>query len=418
MHFPQARFRFYGSPRNYLQAVKDLLGGRFHAGTEAIGTLERCVAARLGVRHAIATSQGRVALYLAIRHLIKPGQNVVLSAYTIYDVVNMVLAAGGRPVFADVERDSGNIDPAEVERLIDDNTGAVLVTHLHGLAADMERITEICRRRGVPVVEDAAQAFGGTSQGRPLAGIGEAAILSFGRVKNINSFFGGMVVCNDDALAARIRAEMQDFAEEKVGKLVKRILHCLIADLITSPPLFPLLSFWIFRYGALKDIKQINKLVQTEDAARRRDVLPQGYKTRMSPMQARVVLQQLPDLDRNTAARIANAEQYHAALAGLNEIILPPRRQDGSHIYLAYPIQVENRWGMVKELMRNGNDLVIQHIGNTADLDCFREFRRDCPVARKVAGEVVLLPTYPGYEPKNIARMTAGIRAWLRKDGP
>ena len=86
-------------------------------------------------------------------------------------VACMVLCAGGVPVFADLESDTCNVDPDEIERLIDADTGAVMVTHLHGLACDMGRISAICRDRGVPLVEDAAQAIGATQNGRASGAI-------------------------------------------------------------------------------------------------------------------------------------------------------------------------------------------------------------------------------------------------------
>ena len=156
--------------------------------------------------------QGRFGLYLALRQLIKPGQEVILSPYTIYDVVNMVICAGGKPVFADIERETCNLDPREVEQLVSSHTGAVITTHLHGLSSSrIEELAAFCRERGIPLIEDAAQAFGGAVGGKPVGSFGDVGIYSFGRVKNVNAFYGGAVVCRDPAVAARIRAELSAF---------------------------------------------------------------------------------------------------------------------------------------------------------------------------------------------------------------
>src|SRR4051812_32846748 len=101
----------------------------------------------------------RVAIYEVVKAIIRPGASVVMSPYTIADVVNMVIAAGGRPVFADVDPRSGNLSPTELPRLIDKDTGAVLATHFYGCAADIVEIANICRERNVPLIEDSAQAF-------------------------------------------------------------------------------------------------------------------------------------------------------------------------------------------------------------------------------------------------------------------
>jgi dTDP-4-amino-4,6-dideoxygalactose transaminase len=361
---------------------------------------------------ALAAAQGRFALYLALKHLIQPGQEVILSPYTIYDVVNMVVCAGGRPVFADIEAQSCNIDARRVAALIGPNTGAVLVTHLHGLACDMDSLAELCRSKGVALVEDAAQAFGATLAGRPLGTIGDAGIFSFGRVKNLNAFFGGMLVCRDPALYARVAADIASLPFEEEGRLAKRIVACLVSEAAMSAPAFQLATFWALQAGCLWDVRAVNQLVQTENDPVARTELPERYLRRMTPMQARIVRAQLPHVTADTEARQHAAEIYFEGLSDVPELGLPPRRRDGSHVYLSFPVQAPDRWALVKHLMRRRRDVSIQHIGNTADLAVFSAFASDCPVARRVAARVVLLPTYPGYGAAHARANVAAIRAF------
>src|SRR4029077_9946535 len=118
----------------------------------------------------------RVGIYLAIKHLIRKGQKVVLSPYTISDVVNMVLCAGGIPLFADIEEGgSCNIDADAVIDLleIEDNIGAVMVTHFYGLVCNIAPILTACRAKGIPLIEDAAQAFGASLDGKPAGALAD-----------------------------------------------------------------------------------------------------------------------------------------------------------------------------------------------------------------------------------------------------
>ena len=319
MHLaPQPRFRFYGSPGNYLSTAAAVLTGSLRRGAD-VARLEERVAAWTGAAHAVAVPQARVGIYLALRSLIKPGQSVVLSPYTIYDVVNMVICAGGRPVFADIEPETCNIDPDEVARLIDDNTGAVVATHLHGLACDIERIARICRDKRVFLIEDAAQAFGARVVGRHLGTFGDAGVFSFGRAKNVNAFFGGMVLTRDRALRARMLEVLNAFRPEDAGRLLLRAAHCLLGDLMTAPLVFQGLTFWFFRYGCLHDIQAVNKVVQTEDNPVLRRQLPETYRRRLTPLQARLVARQLDRVDRHTAVRLAHARLYHDGLSACRE---------------------------------------------------------------------------------------------------
>src|SRR4051794_30154759 len=176
---PLPRLRIYTSLGQYVRVLAETVTGRARRGDE-VQALETTVADHVGVRCAVAMPLARVGIYFAVKGLISPGQKVILSPYTIADVVNMVVCAGGIPVFADIERNTCNVDAAEIERLIDDATGAVMVTHFYGLACDIERIAQICMAKGVPLIEDAAQAFGVRVNGRPVGTSGAAGIFSFG----------------------------------------------------------------------------------------------------------------------------------------------------------------------------------------------------------------------------------------------
>jgi perosamine synthetase len=409
---PQPRFRFYGGAKNYLRAIRDVILRRVYSG-EDIPRVEHKLATRIGMPEAILVPQARFGLYVALRQLIKPGQEVILSPYTIYDVVNMVICAGGRPVFADIERETCNIDLREVARLANSRTGAVIATHLHGLASGIEELARFCKEKDIPLIEDAAQAFGGCFNGKAVGSFGDIAIFSFGRVKNVNSFYGGAVVCRDRATAAGIRAALAELPYEATSRLVNRVAHCFVADLLTHPLIFRSLTFWMFRYACLRDVQSVNKLIQTEDDPIPRTEVPEVYKRRITPMQARLIDAQFDRVDDETAARIARARRYGEGLAGVQQVMTPPLREDYSHIYLSYPIQVLDRWDLVKFMMRHGRDVSVQHITNTADLACFSEFRRECLNARRTAEQVVLLPTYPRYSMTEVDNTIAALRTYF-----
>ncbi|MDP6346435.1 MAG: DegT/DnrJ/EryC1/StrS family aminotransferase [Alphaproteobacteria bacterium] len=412
---PQPRFRFYNSPANYFLAARDILSGRMMRG-DAVERMERRVERMIGAEHAIAMPQGRVAIYMVLAALLKPGQKVIMSPYTLYDVVNMVICAGGRPVFADLEEDTCNISADEVERLIDDETGAVMVTHLHGLVCDVGRIAEICRGRGVPLLEDACQAFGAKIDGQYAGTIGDAGFFSFGRAKNINAFFGGMAVTSRQDIRDAVVERLSDFPKMDRMILLKRIAHCLVGDILTTPLVFSLFTFWLFRHGSLHDVDSVNKQLDTEDNPFMRTEVPPRYAVRMTPLQARLVDAQIDLADGKAAGRLELAEAYHAGLSDIPEVRLPPLRTDGSHIYLSFPIQVADRLALVKYMMRNGRDCVIQHIRNTAELPCFEAYAADCPNAQRTAGQVLLLPTYPGYKRSEAEKNVAVIRRYFREN--
>jgi perosamine synthetase len=410
---PRSRARFYARGRNYRAVALEALRRTIHEGPEAITEIERDIAAFLGVKHAVAMPQARVGIYFTLKALTAKKKKVVLSPYTIHDVVNMVICAGATPVFADIDRKTCNIDTAEVARLIDDDTGAVMVTHLHGLACDIEGVAAICKQRGVPLVEDTAQAFGAQVNGQRLGTFGDAGILSFGMAKNVNSLYGGCVVTNRDDLAAALRAELEGLRYQDQDMLLKRAAFCLTGDVMTADVVFPLSTFWIFRFGYLRDIEALNKRWRGEDAPTIKEQIPESYLRRMTPMQARLLKPQLAEIDRLTAVRLGYARIYDQ-LSAIPEIITPPLREDGSHIYLNYPIQVPDRHALLRFLMTHGRDLTVQHMGNNADYETYSRWYRDCPNARATGTSVLLLPSYPGYGEREVQANVELITRYFR----
>ena len=409
------RFRLYTTFSSYRSIILDKLLGRQQKGDD-VQRLEQELADFLEVEHAVCVPQNRVGVYLTIKNLIDPGQEVIMSPYTIADISNMVILAGGVPVYADVERSTCNIDAKEVAKLFTASTGAVLVTHLHGLAAPNSEIKKLCEHHNVPLIEDAAQAFGAKNQNRRLGTIGNAGVFSFGSFKNINSWLGGAVVSNDKKLVKRIRNELMAFDYQQNNLLMKKVKKGLLTDIVTYPLVFKFFTLWIFRYGFLHDIEAINRRVRTElDVSRTREI-PAEYLAQMTPSQARLVRRQLSSVDGFSAARIERARLYHEGLSDINELIIPLFSDDFSHIYTYFPVQYENREKLLKYLMKHNRDIAAQHYKNNATLPGFEEFYRPCPNASAVADQLIFLPTYPSYPISEVERNIETIRKYFKEN--
>lgn len=201
---PVAEPVFIGNEKRYVNECLDSTwissSGRF------IPLFEESFAAFCGVRHALACSNGTVALHVALLGLgVGPGDEVIIPTLTYVATANAVTYCGATPVFVDSEPVTWNMDPAQIEGLITPRTKGIIVVHLYGHPVDMEPIMALAARRGLFVLEDAAEAHGAEYKGRRVGGIGHAATFSFYGNKVITTGEGGMVVTNDDALAARAR---------------------------------------------------------------------------------------------------------------------------------------------------------------------------------------------------------------------
>ncbi len=199
---PWARPCFYGGE---IDAVVKAISSEWISGGPCIIEFEAKVATICGVKHAFAASNGTAAihlLYLAREYL--AGDEIILPAFGYQAAANIAILAGLKPVFADVLPDTWCLDPEDIERVITPRTRAVMAVHTYGNLCDMSALRELCARHNLDLLEDAAESFGSTYEGRMSGAIGKAGTFSFHATKAITTGEGGMVITNDDALADKI----------------------------------------------------------------------------------------------------------------------------------------------------------------------------------------------------------------------
>ena len=184
--------------------IREALKGRL-AGDGPFGRrVEKRLAEQLGVSRVLLTTSCTHALELSLLALgVGPGDEVVCPSFTFVSTANAALRVGARPVFADIEGQTLGLDVADVERRLTDRTRAILPVHYAGIAADMDRILDLAQRRGLLVVEAAAQGLGASFRGSALGTLGDAGCFSFHETKNITCGEGGALVVRDPAASAR-----------------------------------------------------------------------------------------------------------------------------------------------------------------------------------------------------------------------
>jgi dTDP-4-amino-4,6-dideoxygalactose transaminase len=251
--------------------------------------LEEEFARFAGAKHCVLTHCGTSALVVALAGAgVRAGDEVIVPAYSFVATALAVAQLGAIPVFADVDEASGAIDPASAEAAVTERTRAIMPVHAHGCAADMPRLLEIAKRRGLVVVEDAAQAHGATCGGRPVGAIGASGGFSLQSSKNLGAGEGGLMVTNDPAVAeaaSSIRNFGQDLARSEA------------AEFDPSHPL---------------------------DGIRGLDARRMGSMFRGNEMMAAFARAQLARLPERTERCQRNAERLSKALADLPGVMPPP----------------------------------------------------------------------------------------------
>ena len=341
------------------KAVLDVLrSGCFVLGPNVKG-LEQEAAAYLGVKRCVGVASGTDALIIALRALgIGPGDEVIPTPFTFIATAEAVSRVGATPVFVDIEPDSFNIDPDRIEAALTPRTKAIVPVHLFGLACAIDAVLEIAARHGLKVLEDAAQAFGGTSKGRKLGSIGAAGAFSFFPSKNLGGWGdGGLISTNDDGVA--------DAA-----------------------------------------------LVLRDHGSRRRyyhEVF--GYNSRLDEVQAAFLRVKLPLIDRRNQARREAAARYDRLIAERagGRIVAPPCPDPADHVYHQYTVRIPGgrRDQVRRRLSEAGIETAIYY-----PVPIHRQVIYDlpagtCPNAEAAAAEVLSLPMWPGITAEQQERVVA-----------
>src|SRR5438552_18106175 len=192
--------------RAELDAVAEVLAGPILTTGEWVARFERRFAAYRGVPNVIAVTSGTGALHLALLALgVGAGDEVITTPMTFVATATAIMETGAKPVFVDVEPETGNLDAARVEPAITDRTRAILPVHLYGQMCDMRALRKIADSYGLAVIEDAAHCVEGSRDGIRTGELGETACYSFYATKNLTCGEGGALVTNDDELAQRAR---------------------------------------------------------------------------------------------------------------------------------------------------------------------------------------------------------------------
>lgn len=346
------------------EAYRRVLGsGSFVLGEE-LEAFEREFAAACGVRHAVGTGNGLDALHLILLACgVGPGDEVVVPAHTFIATWLAVSWTGARPIPAEVDRGTGNLDP---ERLpIGARTRAIVPVHLYGQPADMDPILEIARDRGLRVIEDAAQAHGARYKGRPAGALGapgDAAAFSFYPTKNLGALGdGGAVVTDDDDLAERVR-------------------------LLRS-------------YGSR--VKYQHEI--------------RGFNSRLDPLQAAFLRAKLPLLDDWNERRRRVARRYLEGLAGVPGVALPEVPAWADPAWHLFVVRHPRRDALQEHLRAAGIGTLIHypqppHLAPAYAEEGWRP--GDFPVAEELADTVLSLPMGPHLAPEAQDRVIAAIRSF------
>jgi dTDP-4-amino-4,6-dideoxygalactose transaminase len=363
-------------PQLDLAAQYTAIGGEIRAAVEKVlashqfvlghegASFEQEIAKLCGVAHGIGVASGTDALILALRACgVQAGDEVLLPAFTFVATGSAVSALGAKPVFADIRPVTYNVDPAEFERRATPRTRAIVVVHLYGLPADMDPILALAKARGLPVIEDNAQAIGASYKGVRTGSFGHAACFSFYPTKNLGAYGdAGLVTTNSVELASRVRT--------------------------------------------LRNHGQSGKYLSTEA----------GWNSRLDEIQAAILRVKLRHLSNWQRARQTNAAEYTRLLNQIPGVVPPAVPEGFEHVFHQYTIRIERRNALQQFLSERkiGSTVYYPHPLHLQPLYASLGYKLgDLPHSERAAQEVLSLPMYPELRKEQIARVVESIAEFM-----
>lgn len=345
-------------------AVMNVLDSGMLASGKQVTEFENHFAEYIGVKYGIAASSGTTALHAALSCAgIEKGDKVVTTPFTFIASANSILYCGAKPIFADIDPCTFNVDSDNLEIILkkDEGIKAILVVHLYGLPCDMQRISELATEYNIKVIEDCAQAHGAAINGKKVGSFGQAAAFSFYPTKNMTTGEGGIVVTDDEVIMERCRKAVN---HGRAG----RYLH---------------------------------------------DTL--GYNYRMTNIAAAIGLVQLGRLDEFNNRRIANAKYLSEHLSEIDWIQVPYIPNGFTHVFHQYTIKVDavKRDKLADHLKSKDIDSAIIYPLAVYKQPLYESLSygdSNCPVAEEACNRVLSLPVHPSLEESELKMIINTIK--------
>jgi perosamine synthetase len=345
-----------------IEAVVNVLKGDYLTTGPSVSIFEQALAKYVGAKYAVSFSNGTAALHGACFAAgITEGEEVITTPLTFAASANCILYQGGRPIFADIDEKTYNINPIEIEKKITDKTKAIIPVHFTGQPVPIYELSEIAKKHNLIIIEDAAHALGATYKQKKIGSISDMTMFSFHPVKHITSGEGGIITTNNKVY---------------YDKLLQFRTHGITRD---KSRMNENHGPWYYEMHFL------------------------GYNYRMTDIQAALGASQLKKIDKFLDLRKKYVAMYNEAFKKISEISIPYQDENGLsswHLYILR-LQLEkltaNREDVFEALLQENIGVNVHYIPVHL-LPYYQELgyqRGDCPNAEKLYEEIITLPLFP-----------------------
>jgi dTDP-4-amino-4,6-dideoxygalactose transaminase len=369
---------------------------KWKKGKDIIG-LEEKFKNYLGVNFAYSFNSGRSSFLAILKSLeLEKESEILLQGFTCNAAVNPIIWSGLKPIFVDIEKETLNINPEDLEKKITPKSKAILVQHTFGFPAKMGEILEICQKHNLILIEDCAHSLGAEYNSKKVGTFGKISFFSFGRDKIISSIYGGMVISNDSVLAGKIKKIQDEYKYPSYAWVVQQLLHPLLIGTLV----IPLYNFFGLGKILLIGLQKSGIISKAVVSMEKQGIMPKYFPKKLPNALAKLSLNQFKKLELFNNHRREISNTYRQGLRGTDFQLLKSDDKTKS-VYMRFPViyngddsdKILNFFRKQNIFLDDGwRKSIIVPIDT--DIEKMNYVKGSCPIAEEVAKKVINLPTH------------------------
>ena len=362
--------------------------------------------------------KARIGLFHILSFLFKNNKTknkIILSSFTVFDMINMVLLSGFEPIFIDHYKNSSQINIDQLKEKINefnDEVGAVLLTHYNVNNSELSEISNICKQNKIILIEDCAISIGSKFDNDYVGKFGDYSIFSFGFYKFINVLSGGMIFSKNKDFYNFVIEKEKNWEEIKIYNLYKLIIKSFFVRLVSSKIIFKLI-FPIIKFAYKNDITLIKKLLTNDPKPHKKENFPSEYKFRLSQTQINDIIFQFKNLKYLRKLREINYRTYSEGIKN-EKIIFFHNKQNllNENAYLNFPIIVKDKNKFISYMLDNEIDISPQFYRSVNELSFLSKYSKTTKLIQDSVSNLVTLPTYSGINKYYIRKIIETINRY------
>ena len=414
----QSRIHIYRPSFFYIKFLLHLIFSKFFNTLSERKKLSEKISKRFNNSNVHLVGQCREGIYYAVKFAIitTKKKEVIISPFTLYHVINMIIMAGGTPVFIDLKKDEFQHNYNDIKKKINDKTSCIILTHLFDIHYEIQKVKALTRKKNIFLIEDCAVS-NGTKNSNDLEGgtFGDISVLSFQAMKNVQSLLGGAIITDNKKFSKWISNKLSNLDEIGILQIIKKLIFIYLIDFFTRTKFINYIFFQFLKIAYAKNIDFILKQIRADHVVTD-NLSHKSYQfKRMTNTQAKFINQSLDNIVQDNYARLKRAKIYQNHLSKINGLKLLSNQNFDNRNHLEFPIITNKKNELFDFLLKKNIDVRKFYYRDLSSIDCYKHINSNMRMSKRMEQKIITLPCYPKYKISNVYRNINAIKIFFSK---